>query len=82
MSDIHDPKILWGSITLLIMILGFFIRGWVTSVKEDFKTVKEKLGCKQDKALCDERHPKIRDDIDNLYSHKHSKDDDGGVVIK
>ena len=81
MSDIHDPKILWGSITLLIAILGFFIRGWVSSVKEDFKGVKDKLACKQDRTLCDERYPKIQDDIDNLYNHKHSSDE-GEVIIK
>ena len=82
MPDIHDPKILWGSITLLVAILGFFIRGWVTSVKEDFRMVKDDLKCKQDKTMCDERYPKIQDDIDNFYGHTHSKDENGGVIVK
>ena len=85
MSDIQDPKLLWVSISILIAILGFFIRSWVLSVKEDSKEIKGMLTCKQDKTICQERYPDIKRDLGNFYAHVHpvncEKDETGKVVI-
>ena len=85
MTDIQDSKILWASISILIAILGFFIRSWVLAVKEDFKGLKVKLDCKQDKSVCAERYPKLKDDVDKFYKHAHhlgsNKEKTGGVSL-
>jgi len=69
---------LWGVNSLLIIILGFMVRSWVTALTN-------KLGCKQDKAVCAERYPTLKDNIDSLFTHKHplTNDDNqtGGVII-
>ena len=92
MAIMQDPQVLWGFSSLLIVVLGFFIKSWMNRIKEDFggvkdeiKTLVKKLDCKQDKSICSERYPKIKDDLDNFYRHKHAlncnKDETGGVVI-
>jgi len=85
MPDIQDPRLLWAVSSLLIVVLGFFIKSWMNRISEDFRAVLKKLDCKQDRSVCNERYPNLRKDSDNFYRHKHalncSKDETGGVVI-
>ena len=92
MAIMQDPQVLWGFSSLLIVVLGFFIKSWMNRIKEDFGGVKDeikslirKLDCKQDKTVCGERYPQIQRDLENFYKHKHplncTKDETGGVVI-
>jgi len=75
---VDTTQMLWGVNSLLIVILGFMVRSWVTALTN-------KLGCKQDKVVCNERCPHIQQDIVNLFSHKHpiveDKNETGGVII-
>ena len=85
MPDIQDPRLLWAVSSLLIVVLGFFIKSWMNRISEDFRMVLKKMDCKQDKSICQERYPTIRSDLDNFYKHKHNlncnKDETGGVVL-
>ena len=84
MPDI-DPKLLWGFCSLLIVVLGFFIRSWMNRLSQDFASLVKKMKCKQDVAVCNERFPAIRDDLSKFHKHKHvlncNKDETGGVII-
>ena len=52
-SIVQDPRLLWVFSSLLIVVLGFFIRSWMNRSREDTQEVKadvrrEILGVKQD----------------------------------
>jgi len=74
----ETTQMLWGVNSLLIVILGFVVKSWISSVTK-------KIGCKQDKVVCAERYPKIEKNIDGLFTHKHPLNDGeretGGVII-
>ena len=77
-SGVHLVQISWGAISLLIVILGFFIKSWINAVTK-------KLECKQDKSVCNERFPITQDNVSKLFTHRHpirsEAEETGGVVI-
>jgi hypothetical protein len=77
MGDMDNVQLLWGINTLLLVILGFFIRMWISRLE---KHVDEKL----DTILCEERHALTTTSCDKLFRHKHAPvhpDGRGGEVI-
>ena len=78
MADAHMLQILWGLNTLLIIVIGFLGKNWMNGISK-------KLGCKQDKVVCDERFPILQSNNDKLFTHRHplaeGSSETGGVVI-
>jgi hypothetical protein len=63
--------------SFLLLVLGYFIKGWIAKMEE-------KLEKKLDATLCDERHPKSVSNCEKLFRHRHAPcfpDGHGGEVI-
>jgi len=70
----ENTQLLWGLNTLLLVILGFFIRLWISKLSADFNKLEAKLDTKIDINLCIERMSRARDDhqectADNTKNH-------------
>ena len=57
--------LLWAVNSLLIILLGFFIKSWINSVEK-------RLALKLDTAICEERDGHHCREIDKLEKHKHA----------
>ena len=76
----NTEQILWGLLTFLILIIGFFIRWWVTDVKSDFQEIRSDLRSKVSADVCKEKNNTMQLKIDNLQHHQHTNE--GDLFIK
>jgi len=84
-TDLSQIQIAWAVITLLIILLGFFIKSWFNGINKSFDNLVKKLDCKQDKSMCADRYPRLQGNINELFRHKHPikerSDETGGLFI-
>ena len=55
-----NDQILWLVNSALVVILGFFIRMWINSIKESLKEIKDELHEKVSKETCGLHHKELR----------------------
>jgi len=74
---VENWQLLAGINTILLAVLGFFIKSWVTKLEK-------RLDGKIDVILCGERHGSTEKSCDILFHHRHAPvhpDGRGGEVI-
>jgi len=85
MTESQTLQLLWAANTVLLVILGFFIRMWINGVKEKEYKNEKMLDNKIDKVTCLERHEDLKKDVSALFRHKHplykDRDQTGEVII-
>lgn len=69
-------QVLWGTITIIIAVAGFLIRGWIAGIRRDIDKLSEALDTKIGQDRCDERHEMTK----QLYKHRHAEPK-GEVII-
>ena len=69
-------QLLWGVNSILLVVLGFFIKMWIIGIKEDIKIVKLELKDKADSETCKEIH----NGVDRLL-HRHATTGAAGEVV-
>jgi len=81
----HGTQILWAINSLLIIIVAALIRNWASGLTAKFDNLSDKMICKQDKTMCNERYLKLDKNVESLFTHIHpireGKDQSGGVII-
>ena len=70
-------QLMWAANSLLIIILGFFIKSWMYGIKESINNINEKLEEKVDIKTCDGFHKEI-----SKKSHTHGNLGTAGEVIQ
>lgn len=66
---------LWGAISFLFVISGFFVKSWMIKLNKDVDKIEVRLNSKVTVDTCVERTETLK----KLFKHKHSKP--GGEVI-
>ncbi len=77
-------QILWGINSLLLALLGFFGKIWISRLSADMIKMDGKIDVKLDILLCNERHGLSLQSCKELFRHKHSPctpEGRGGEVI-
>jgi hypothetical protein len=69
-------QMLWGVNSLLLILLGFFIRMWITGIKDDIKDLREELKKKAEEETCLRTHA----GVDKLL-HRHALTGSAGEVV-
>jgi hypothetical protein len=68
----ENVQTLWGINSILLLVLGFFIRGWITKMEK-------KIEAKLDAVTCTERHELSSEKCEKLFRHRHATT--GEVII-
>ncbi len=79
-----NAQLLWGINTVLLVILGFFVKIWIARLSADAAKMETKVEGKLDLLLCVERHGISTTACAKLFGHRHSPcqpDGRGGEVI-
>lgn len=86
MEITSELRILWAMNSLLIVILGWFIRAWINSVKTDAEGIKNDVKSKADAELTEKEFGRVDSKIRSLFRHKHpiykDREKTGEVIIE
>jgi len=69
---VTNEQFMWGANSVLVVCLGFFIRNWMASIKEDLKKITDRIDEieeeKVDAKTCEIFHEQI---TAKLHTHAH-----------
>ena len=86
MEITSELRILWAMNSLLIVILGWFIRAWINGVKTDVDGMKKDVRDKADAELTEKEFGRVDGKIRSLFRHKHpiykDREKTGEVIIE
>ena len=76
-------QMLWGLNTLLLAVLGFFVKTWMANQTKQFEKMEARLDRKLDAITCVERNASVKVDYEKLRQHRHAPitGEKGGEVI-
>jgi hypothetical protein len=69
-------QMLWGLNSVLLILLGFFVRMWLAGIKEDIAELKSELKLKAEEETCRRTH----EGVDKLL-HRHALTGSAGEVV-
>lgn len=74
---------LWGLNTILLAVLGFFVKNWISAQAIQFDKMEKRLDQKLDSITCTERNSAMKSECKSLKHHRHAPitGDKGGEVI-
>jgi hypothetical protein len=76
MGDMENWQLLLGVNSLLLVVLGFFIKMWISGIKTDIASVKTDLKGKADADICIRTH----EAVDKLL-HRHATVGSAGEAV-
>ena len=75
--NMNMEQIMWGLMMASLAILGFFVKIWITNLKDNIKDIRDELDEKIDKKIYEH-------DYMNLIntSHAHASSGNAGEVVR
>ena len=76
-------QMLWGINTLLLAVLGFFVKNWMATLTKELDKMDKRISTKLAKAICVERNSSVKCECAKMRNHRHAPvtGERGGEVI-
>jgi hypothetical protein len=69
-------QMLWGLNSVLLILLGFFVRMWISGIRDDIASIKRDLREKAEEETCRRTH----EAVDKLL-HRHAMTGSSGEAV-
>jgi hypothetical protein len=68
----ETAKLLWSLVSILVALIFFFFKNWISSIKDIQKTLGDRVDKGVSEKYCFERHNNLMKDIDALIEKQHN----------